>query len=255
MRGVSCGKTQSADTGSEADDSSESVGRLQGPADFRRTTSNNNDNLILGMKIKPAENHGGIRVELRPGEEAFPFAVHAMAPVLPVIKLKEILVPVDFSECTEKALAYAVPLAQQFNATLTLLHVVEPTFMPASEMGVVVELEGTDDAAKRLEQLRRRIAGPVRCRTVVKSGVAESEIIGVARESDCDLIILSTHGRSGMERLLLGSTMEKVVRRAGCPILVVRPHEHDFVTDSATGWEAGDEALESEIETEMRTGI
>src|SRR5690606_34417041 len=105
----------------------------------------------------------------------------------------------------------------------------EPTYMPASESGVLVELEARSDAQKKLAQLEDQLGAQVNCRTLVKDGSAELEILKVADEVACDLIILSTHGRTGVERLLLGSTAEKVVRRAGCPILVVRPHEHGFI--------------------------
>lgn len=177
-------------------------------------------------------------MELGPKEKRLPNqSVEGGPPVLPVFKLKEILVPVDFTECTEKALFYALPLAQQFNATVTLLHVVEPPYIPASEMGVVVEVETKEDARNELEALRKRVTDKVRCQTIVRKGSAEREIIEVANELDSDLIIVATHGRTGLDRLLMGSTAEKIVRRAGCPILVVRPHEHEFIAGSPQEWE------------------
>ena len=160
--------------------------------------------------------------------------------MLSAFKLKEILVPVDFSECSEKALAYAIPFAKQFGATITLLHVVEPALVPvpAPEMGVVLDLETRDDTKKELAELRARLSHQVRCIALIKNGRADYEIINVAKQLGSDLIILSTHGRTGFDRLLMGSTVEKVVRRAGCPIFIVRPHEHDFIAGNATDWQA-----------------
>ena len=208
------------------------------------------------MKIKPAEKTGGVIVELGPKERQLTsVAGEEMNAVRPTFKLKEILVPVDFSECTEKALLYAVPFAQQFDAKLTLLHVVEPPYLPASEMGTVVEVETKDDARKELEALRTRLAAKVRCQAMVRKGSAQYEIIDAAKELSSDLIILATHGRTGVERLLMGSTVEKVVRRAGCPILIVRPNEHDFITGNSTDWQAESKDPETELEAVMRSSL
>jgi universal stress protein A len=205
------------------------------------------------MKIKPAEKSGGVIVELGRGEAQLPpLSGEEMTPALPNFTLKQILVPVDFSECTEKALSYAVPFARQFGAILTLLHVVEPPYLPASEMGVLVDVETKDDAQKELEALHARLVESVRCQTMTRKGSAEHEIIDAAKELGSDLIILGTHGRTGVERLLMGSTAEKVVRRAGCPILIVRPHEHDFITGSPTDWQADSKSPDEEVEAAMR---
>jgi nucleotide-binding universal stress UspA family protein len=169
--------------------------------------------------------------------------------------LKDILVPVDFTECARKALDYAVPIAKQLGATVTLLHVMEPTFVPASDLGAVVDVDTEDDVLRKLAKLRDRYAGQARCHSIIRKGQAESEIVNVAKELASDLIILSTHGRTGLERLLMGSTVEKVVRRAGCPILVVRPHEHDFIASSPDDWPAESEVPETEIEAEMKAGL
>lgn len=171
------------------------------------------------------------------------------------LHLRSILVPVDFTTTTEKALSYAASFAKQFGATVTLLHVKEPTYMPASESGVLVELETRSDAQARLADLEARLDPQVSCRTIIKDGHAEAEILKVAEELECDLIILSTHGRTGVERLLLGSTAEKVVRRAGCPILVVRPQEHDFVPpldqQSSPATKSADVAMEALMKASM----
>jgi universal stress protein A len=208
------------------------------------------------MKTKPEERTDGVIVEPEPMEAQLqPLFSERPNAALPSFKLRQILVPVDFSECTEKALLYAVPFARQFDATLTLLHVVEPPYLPASEMGVVVEVESKDEARKELETLRARLAGKVRCQTMVRKGSAQIEIIDAAKELGCDLIILGSHGRTGVERLLMGSTVEKVVRRAGCPILIVRPHEHDFITGSPNDWQPAGQSQEAELETAMKASL
>jgi nucleotide-binding universal stress UspA family protein len=169
--------------------------------------------------------------------------------------LRSILVPVDFTATTEKALSYAAAFAKLFGATVTLLHVKEPTYMPASESGVLVELESRADVQKRLADLAERLGGQVSCRSVIKDGSAELEILKVAEETACDLIILSTHGRTGVERLLLGSTAEKVVRRAGCPILVVRPHEHDFIAPLEQKSAPATKPAEAAVEALMKASM
>lgn len=208
------------------------------------------------MKTNSLEKTGGVSVAQGPEEAQLPpLSGEETTPALPRLELKQILVPVDFSECTEKALAYAVPFARQFGATLTLLHVVEPPYLPASEMGVVVEVESREDSRKELEALHARLAHSVRCQTMTRKGNADHEIIDAAKELRCDLIILGTHGRTGVERLLMGSTAEKVVRRAGCPILIVRPHEHDFITGSPTDWEPEAKRPDEEVEAVMRASL
>src|ERR1051326_4414546 len=96
------------------------------------------------MNIKPAKNPGGVVVEPRPEEAQLPMPG---SDALPVFNLRKILVPIDFSECSRKALCYAIPLAKQFDATLILLKVVDPYFPPADTMGL--------DAAVLSEQTRQ----------------------------------------------------------------------------------------------------
>ena len=205
------------------------------------------------MKIKPVENRGGVRVELGPKETQLP-TNETRLPERIEFSLKEILVPVDFTECTDKALSYALSFARQFGASLTLLHVIEPVLAASSE-AVLVDVPSDDEIQRELANLRTRLEGQAECRTVLRKGNAVKEIIDVASERDCDLIILSTHGRTGLDRLISGSTAEKVVRRAGCPILVVRPHEHDFVANDPAIRERAGARPESRIEAEMIAGM
>jgi nucleotide-binding universal stress UspA family protein len=151
----------------------------------------------------------------------------------PLLDLKEILVPVDFSECSRAALRYALPLAQQFGATLTLLNVVD--FYLAGELDARFDYARLRDdlqirAGKRLVHLIQQDVGSnVLVDTLVREGRPWKEITDAARKRKADLIILGTHGYSGLKHTLLGSTAERVVRHAPCPVLVVREHERDFV--------------------------
>jgi universal stress protein A len=151
------------------------------------------------------------------------------------IELGRILVPIDFSEHSKKALQYAIPFAEQFKASVDLLYVVEPTVYPADfSFGQVgfpsVEDELRHRGGDELEGLiQREIGTRVPARRVVRTGKAFNEIDQYAKEQSVDLIIIATHGHSGVEHVLFGSTAEKVVRHAPCPVLVVRLAEKEFV--------------------------
>lgn len=141
-------------------------------------------------------------------------------------KIESILVPLDFSPASMQALDYAVALAKQFRASIHLVHV-HPPDEPASGPGASHLLLQSAEAIKRLnEELagihRKRVEPfcPENCH--IRGGRPYQEIIGLAREIDADLIVLSTRGHSGLKHLLLGSTAERVVRSAPCPVLVAR---------------------------------
>lgn len=151
------------------------------------------------------------------------------------IDLERILVPIDFSEHSKKALEYAIPFARQFNATLDLLYVVEPTIYPADfSFGQVgfpnVEEELRTRGNHELQQLiDKRIGGRVKARAVVRTGKAFFEIDRYAQEEEVDLIIIATHGHTGIEHVLFGSTAEKVIRHAPCPVMVIPSAGKKFV--------------------------
>src|SRR5436190_2528440 len=178
------------------------------------------------MKFKKGSK-GGVAVELGPEETRFEVA---QAP-LPILKLKKILVPVDFSECSKKALQYAVPFAKQFGAELVLLHMIEPTIR-WTEVGPIEPLVEHHDVRPDIEALKRTVDDSVPVRTLVETGLAPNGIVDAAKALDVDLIIISTYGYTGVNRLLLGSTTELVVRGAPCPVLVVRGREHEFLAES-----------------------
>ena len=150
--------------------------------------------------------------------------------------LKKILVPVDFSESSRKALQYALNFGRQFDAELLLLHVVEPVPLVITDpMGGIPSFNtvaGGEMAVKRLAGWRREVAPLARVRTAVRTGSPQEEIIRAVDEDNIDLIIIGRYGHTGLARLFLGGTAEHVLRHAPCPALVVRTREHDFIVKS-----------------------
>lgn len=148
------------------------------------------------------------------------------------VKLGTILVPLDFSKESEKALRYAVTFAEQFGARLILVNVVEPLpFADLGAMPLVMENEAVMRGCRsKLESLvtARRIPAKLVEKVLVRQGQAHREIADAARTLKADLIIIATHGYTGVQHALLGSTAERVVRHAPCPVLVVRDHEKEF---------------------------
>lgn len=186
------------------------------------------------MKIKPATKRGKVIVELNPKEESILVNGQNTHNKATPFKLKKILVPLDFSACSKKALQYAVPLARQFGASLALLHVVQVSYPVGGEFATLDytlgEKELCDLSEKQLAVLaREEIAPGVPAATLVRRGYPVQQIVDAARDLEIDLIILSTHGHTGLKHVFLGSTAENVVRRAPCPVLVVREQEHEFI--------------------------
>ena len=149
-----------------------------------------------------------------------------------VLGIGRILVPVDFSAPAEKALRYAVSFARQFAAKIALLHVRPIPYYPA-EMGgfptvIPADEPPTEKVQARLDADASLVPPEMRDRTLLRTGAAYDEICKAARELEADMIIIATHGRTGLKHILLGSTTERVVRHAPCPVLVVREHEHEF---------------------------
>lgn len=141
-----------------------------------------------------------------------------------VLGIDHILVPIDFSRTSVEALRYAVPLARQFGAKLTLFYAIEPPPYGPELSFPAVNLTATKIAAReKLTKLANRaIPKEVKCRVEVRCGPAYECAIEAARERGVDLIVLTTHGYTGLKHVLMGSTAERVVRHAPCPVLVVR---------------------------------
>lgn len=151
-----------------------------------------------------------------------------------MMNLKRILVPTDFSECSDAALRYGVELARKFGASLYLLHVIQdPATQPWAAEGYIVPLldavdQWQKDAQKRLET---SIPEADRAKAIFSCVIASpfAEILRYAAANEIDLIVMGTHGRGGVSHALLGSIAERVVRRAPCPVLTVRYPQHHFV--------------------------
>ena len=141
-------------------------------------------------------------------------------------KIEKILVPLDFSPASIEALDYAVSMAKQFHAVIHLVHVYPPDEASAAPRAGHLLLQ----SAEAIERLNEELTGihrkhvptfcPENCH--IRAGRPYEQIINLAREIDADLIALSTRGHSGLKRLLLGSTAERVIRSVPCPVLVVR---------------------------------
>jgi nucleotide-binding universal stress UspA family protein len=166
---------------------------------------------------------------------------HAPCPVL-VVREKEghpvpqtgpknILVPLDLSERSLKSLRYAVAFARQYGAKLTLLHVLEPSaYTPEPLDPVSFSAENLKTFDKLLEGIRAaKIPAELPVTTIVRGNFVFDGILEVAREIEADLIVTTTHGYTGLKHVLFGGTVEKIVRKAPCSVLVVREIEHDFV--------------------------
>ncbi len=144
------------------------------------------------------------------------------------MKIKRIMVPVDFSAASLAAVDYAVGFAKPLQAELAVLFVVEPIYylVPpfAGSMGVDLLKEQCRSSRRMLARLQQRYAKRrVKLRALLQVGTAHQAIVDTARKLKTDLIIMATHGRTGVSHLLLGSVAEHVVRRASCAVLTVRP--------------------------------
>lgn len=161
-----------------------------------------------------------------------PAAAEVIELVPAKLKLSSILVPIDFSSESKKALRYAVPFAEQFGAKLTLLHVVEPVATPDFvTFPLMMENDRIVAAcrAKLATLVKQQKLDPKFVeKTLVRVGQPFHEISEAARTLKIDLIVISTHGYTGLKHALMGSTAERVVRHAPCPVLVVREREKEF---------------------------
>jgi nucleotide-binding universal stress UspA family protein len=188
------------------------------------------------MKVKPTKKPGKVLVEVSDRDTRLTAAA-AKGGGIPssFLKPKRILVPIDFSEHAKKALKYAAAFGEQFGAEVLLLHVVEPIVYPV-EMGFVPP-EIQDMGEKLVQNARERLQAladaelklPIKTTALISRGTAFQQIATVAQEKGADLIIVTTHGYTGLKHVLLGSTAERVVRHAPCPVLVVRDRETEFV--------------------------
>lgn len=142
-----------------------------------------------------------------------------------LVGVKNILVPTDFSERSLDALAYAENIAELTGAKLTLISVVQPLVLPVPLTSLAMENDRLLTATrKKLDALAAEhgIDPQMLDRVVVSQGAPWDEISRAARNLKCDLIVIATHGHTGVAHAFLGSTAERVIRHAHCPVLVVR---------------------------------
>ncbi|NQV29450.1 MAG: universal stress protein [Candidatus Marinimicrobia bacterium] len=144
------------------------------------------------------------------------------------MQYKKILVPTDFSESARYALPFAIDLAQRYHASLHILHVVEPIVAPVdfawgtySYPDIEKQLDGyVDESLSKI--VAEQIPDGIKTQSTNLHGKPWREIIAFAKTEEMDLIVMATHGLSGLSHAIYGSTAEKVVRKSHCPVLIVR---------------------------------
>lgn len=145
-----------------------------------------------------------------------------------MIQFKNIIVPTDFSPHAEHALGYAKELAKSTGATLHLIHAVEPMVYPVdwgyAQVGFIdVEKEFIKAAEHDMSALANAIeAEGISVVTAILHGKASDQIAAYSQDNSADIICIATHGRGGLEHFLFGSTTERVLRKAVCPVFVVK---------------------------------
>jgi len=160
-----------------------------------------------------------------------------------MVSFRNILVPVDFSPSSERALEFGCTLAAQFSADLHLLYVKEDFHyvfpepgMPAYGTGEFLAQQNAIAAAKLAALPPGTWDAQLDISRVEREGTPHAEIVNYAKQEDIDLIVIGTHGRSGLSHLVLGSVAEHVVRSAPCPVFTVRGTASDS-QDSSEGYE------------------
>lgn len=152
-----------------------------------------------------------------------------------MVEIRSILAPTDFSHHAEAALRFACGLAEKLGATLHLLHALpeivgpvgpEPMLVPNLPPEYYQESEAQSQEALR-KVLRPEWGRPAGVEMAVRWGDAVDAIVGYARDHAVDLIVIATHGRTGLSHVLLGSVAERIVREAPCPVLTIRDRNHD----------------------------
>lgn len=148
-----------------------------------------------------------------------------------LLDIREILLPTDFSGCANYALPYAAAIARATGARLVCLYVVEPVVPTVGYSGLADPLPIADVSDQLEDSAERELPKLAECEEcagltveeMIVHGDPAAEIVRVAAEREVDVIVISSHGRTGLGRILFGSTAEAVVRHAGCPVLVVKP--------------------------------
>lgn len=148
------------------------------------------------------------------------------------IQIKKILLPTDFSDYSAAATKYACELATKFDAELHLMHTLETHLSSTPSFGMGLDLpKYIKESKAAAEKAMTNVLDPQwsagrKIVHAVVEGSPKAEIIQYARKHDIDLIVLATHGRSGLAHVIMGSVAVSVVRTAPCPVLTVRPEGH-----------------------------
>jgi nucleotide-binding universal stress UspA family protein len=150
-------------------------------------------------------------------------------------RLKKILLPTDFSGCANYALPYAAAIARATSAQIICVHVVEPVVPAVGYTGLADPMPLADISEQLEDSAERQLPKLAECEEcvglnveeIIVHGDAAAEIVRVASEEEADLIVISSHGRTGLGRMIFGSTAESVVRHASCPVLVVKPSQEE----------------------------
>ncbi|MCW8811620.1 MAG: universal stress protein [Ignavibacteriaceae bacterium] len=201
------------------------------PAILEYASDNNIDLIVMGTHGRRGLGHlllGSAAEEVVRLAVCPVFTIRELKEPKPVMQVNNILVPVDFSNYSKSALAYASKIAQSYKAQLQVLHIIEETMHPAfslSGKSSIFDLVPgiKDDSRKRAEKmLKEVVSDDIKSNVYVKGGRAASDIINFAKENSTDLIVIATHGLTGLEHMLLGSVTEKVVRMAHCPVFTVK---------------------------------
>ncbi len=147
------------------------------------------------------------------------------------MRIKRILLPTDLSEASISAFKYAKSLAEKYGASIYVLHILEnlPPVLAIHALDLTVdrvEKNMEENARNQLERIvKENLKTKNKVQIFIRKGLVDDEIVKFADEKKIDLIVMGTHGRTGIEYTLLGSIAEKVVRKAKCPVLTVKPEK------------------------------
>ncbi len=149
-----------------------------------------------------------------------------------MINLKNILCPIDHSDCSKEALKYAVSFAMKDNSKLYLLHVIDIRSFDEGIDKMTPQIPDDETIkqlkTKLLECIPEEIRDDMNVEALVVQGIPFVEIISTTKENDIDMIVIGSHGRTGIVHMMMGSVSEKVVRKAPCPVLIVRKSDQKF---------------------------
>jgi nucleotide-binding universal stress UspA family protein len=194
--------------------------------------------LSMDLVVMPTHGRTGLK-HVFLGSTAERLVQHSPCPVFvvrypkaksPRRAINTVLVPIDFSGCSLEGLRYAISFAETCAARIVVLHVLHFDYAYTADGFAMYDMSELTKAAEEpaeremIKFVRRAKFGRVKFSTVIRTGMPFPEICAFAKDEDVDVIITSTHGRTGFEHVLIGSTAEQVVRHATCPVLVVPSH-------------------------------